>query len=129
MNNEQYLTVSYFGVALVSLCLGAGAYRLLRAPFGAIADLATGRLRSTLLKRALAVSLTMVGVVGFLGVSYTQNGCSNYEQVIKNRSYLVQMNREQLGAAGDSIVVVVFAWCVVVLICLVAWRRKSSATE
>ncbi len=125
MSNEHYLIVSYFLVAFVSLCLGAVAYRALRTPFAAIAELVAGT-SSTILKRALAVSMTMAAVLGFLGVSYTQKGCMNYEHVVKNRDYLVQLNREQLQGTGNWIVYAVFTWCVVVLICLLVLRNKES---
>jgi hypothetical protein len=41
-------------------------------------------------------------------------------------SYLVQMNREQLQAASHWIVYAVFAWCLVVVICLVVVLRKEK---
>ncbi|HUM03961.1 MAG TPA: hypothetical protein VLT90_00775 [Terriglobales bacterium] len=126
MSNEHYLIASYFLVALVSLCLGVLAYRALRAPFAAIADLVAGRTGSTILKRALAASMTMAAVVGFLSVSYTQRGCMKYEQVVKSRDYLVQVNREQLQGTGNWIVYAVFAWCVVILICLLVLRKKET---
>lgn len=125
MSNEHYLVVSYFLVAFVSPCLGAMAYRALRTPFAAIAELVAGT-GSTILKRALALSMTIAAVLGFLGVSYTQKGCSSYEQVVKSRDYLVQVNREQLQHTGNWIVYAVFTWCVVVLICLLVLRRRKS---
>ena len=70
--------------------------------------------------------MTMAAVLGFLGVSYTQKGCMNYEHVVKNRDYLVQLNREQLQGTGNWIVYAVFTWCVVVLICLLVLRNKES---
>lgn len=128
MTNDHYLIVSYFLVLFVSLGLGVAAYRVLRAPFAAIVERAAGP-RSTLLKRVLRVSMTMAAVLGFLSVSYTQKGCVSYEYVVKNRDYLVQMNREQLQSAGDWIASVVFAWCVVVVICLVVWRSKEEGSR
>jgi hypothetical protein len=126
MTNERYLIVSYFVVGLVSLGLGVAAYRVLCTPFAAIADAVTGKSGSALWKRVLRVSLTMAAVLGFLSVSYTQHGCVNYEYVVKDRNYLVQMNREQLQSAGDWIVYAVFAWCAVVVICLVIWRNTQE---
>lgn len=131
MTNGHYLIVSYFLFGLVSLGLGVSAYLVLRRPFAAIAEAAAGGFRSSILKRALAVSLTLAAVLGFLSVSYTQRGCStyDYEQVIKDRSYLVDVNQQQLQRSGDWIVYAVFAWGVVVLICLLVLRRKEEGSK
>lgn len=126
MSNEHYLIVSYFLVGLVSLCLGIAVYRVLRTPFAAIAEAATGRLRSRVLTRALGVCMTLAAVLGFLSVSYNQRGCVSYEQVIQNRSFLVQNSKEQLQGTGEWIVSAVFLWCIVVLICLVALRTAHA---
>ena len=126
MNNEHYLIVSYFLVGVVSVCLGFAVYRVLRTPFAAIAEAATGKLRSRVLTRALAVFMTLAAVLGFLSVSYNQRGCTSYEAVVKNRDYLVQINQQQLQIASDGIVAAVFFWCVVVLICLLALRRVPA---
>lgn len=129
MSNEHYLIVSYFLVAVVSLCLGAAVYRVLRTPFAAIAEAATGKLGSRSLTRALAVFMTLAAVVGFLSVSYTQRACTkSYEQIVRDRDLLVRINQEQLQQTSDWIVSAVFLWCVVALLCLLAWRR-SRATD
>jgi hypothetical protein len=127
MTNEHYLIVSYFVVGFVSLGLGVVAYRVLRRPFVAIADAVAGKFRSSVLKRALAVTMTMAAVLGFLSVSYTQQACSkNYEEIVKDRGFLVQMNRQQLQGAANWIVYAVLAWCVVVVICLAGARGKEE---
>ena len=128
MTNEHYLIVSYFVVALVSLGLGAAAYRVLRRPFTAISETVPGKSHVSMWKRTLAVSMTMAAVLGFLSVSY--RGCGkSYAEIVKDRSYLVQVNREQLQAASDWIVYALFAWCLVVLICLAVVRRKEQGPE
>jgi len=131
MTNAHYLIVSYFLFGLVSLGLGVAAYLVLRRPFAAIADAAAGRFRSSILKRALAVSLPLAAVLGFLSVSYTQKGCTSYtyEQVIEDRSYLRQVNQQQMQQSSDWIVYVVFASGVVVLICLVVLRKKEEGSK
>jgi hypothetical protein len=126
VSNEHYLIVSYFLVGLVSLCLGIAVYRVLRTPFAAIAEAATGRLRSRVLTRALGFCMTLAAVLGFLSVSYNQRGCVSYEQVIKNRYSLVQNSKEQLQGTGEWIVSAVFLWCIVVLICLVVLRTAQA---
>ena len=126
MSNEPYLIVSYFLFAVVCLGLGWIAYRVLRTPFAAIADAITGKLRATVLKRALAVSLTMASGLGFLRVSYTQKGCVSYDQVIKDRPGLVQRNYEQVQGASDWIVYAVFAWGVGVAILAARGRKRAD---
>jgi len=126
VSNEHYLIVSYFLFALVSLCMGVAVYRILRTPFAAIAESATARFGSRLLTRVMAVCMTIAAVVGFLGVSYTQKGCRSYEQVIKDREYLIQMNQQQVARTSDWLVWAVFLWCIVVLFCLLAWRRAEG---
>lgn len=124
MTNEHYLIVSYFLFAFVSVCLGAAAYRFLRTPFAALAETVVGKSRGPTLKRLLAFSLTMAAVVGFLGVSYTQKGCTNYAAVVKDRAYMVEVNRNQLAGAGEWIVYAVFAWCVLVIIGMAAAKKR-----
>jgi len=126
VSNEHYLIVSYFVVGLVSLCLGIAVYRVLRTPFAAIAEAATGRLRSRVLTRALGIFMTLAAALGFLSVSYTEKGCMSYEAVVKNRDYLVQVNQQQLQRTADWTVAAVFLWCVVVLICLLALRSAQA---
>ena len=129
MTNDRYLIVSYFVLALVSLSLGVAAYLVLRRPFAAIAEAVAGGTRRTILKRVLAVSMTMAAVLGFLSVSYTQEGCGRtYEEVVKDRGYLVQINRQQFQSASDWTVYAVFAWAIVVVICLAVLRRKKEET-
>jgi len=126
VSNEHYLIVSYFLFVLVSLCLGVAVYRILRTPLAAIAESATARFGSQLLTRAMAVCMTIAAVAGFLSVSYTQKGCRSYEQVVKDREYLIQMNQEQVARTSDWLVWAVFVWCLVVLFCLLAWRHAEG---
>jgi len=124
MSNEHYLIVSYFVVGFVSLCLGLAAYSVLRRPFAAIAE-AAGGLRGAVLKRTLALSLALAAVLGFLSVSYLD--CNKgYDEIVKDRSYMNQINREQLQQAGNWIAFAVLAWGFIVVILLAVWRRKKQ---
>lgn len=125
MSNELYLIVSYFLSAFVCLGLGVLAYWILRRPFERIAEATVGS-RGAVLKRWLAVSMTAAAVLGFLGFSYTQNGCVSYQQVISSRNVLVEANVEQVQGATDWIACTVLAWGVVVVICLKALQKRSS---
>jgi len=126
MNNERYLIVSYFFFAVVCLGMGVLAYVILRRPFRQIAE-ATVVSRGPVLKRLLAVSMTVGAVLGFLGFSYNQKGCVSYQQVVSNRYFLVEANVEQVQGAADWIAWTVLAWGVVVVICLAALRKYKSS--
>ena len=124
MSNEHYLVVSYFVVGFLSLALGLAAYRVLQRPFAAIAE-ATAGLRAGLLKRTLALSLTLAAILGFVSVSYLD--CNKgYDEIVKDRGYMNQINREQLQHAGNWIVFAVLAWGFIVVILLAARRRKRE---
>jgi len=103
MSNERYLIVSHFVFAILCFGLGLLVYSILRRPFERVADSIVGNARQTWLKRALVLSMTAASVLGFLGVSYTQHGCTKYEQVIKERTYLVDRNIEQVQNAANWI--------------------------
>jgi len=128
MSNEHYLVVSYFLVGIASLTLALAAYGMLRRPFAAITEAVAGSRRAATLRRILALSITMAAVLGFLSVNYRGCGMS-YEEIVKERSYLVQKNWEQLQGAGNWIAYTVLAWGVVVVIGLVALRRKGEGSK
>jgi 4-amino-4-deoxy-L-arabinose transferase-like glycosyltransferase len=113
---------------LLSLGLGVAAYLVLRRPFAAIAEAVAGRFRSLILKRVLAISMTLAAVLGFISVSYRGCGMS-YEEIVKDRSYLEQVNRQQLQSASNWIVYAVFAWGGVVVIWLLVLRRDEEGSN
>jgi len=126
MSNERYLFISYFAFALLCFGLGLLVYFILRKPFEAVADSIVGKSRGTLLKRMLMLSMTAASVLGFLGVSYNQQGCVKYEQVIQERRNLVNRNIEQIQNTRDWVVWTVLAWGVVVAAGLAATRKQKS---
>ena len=126
MSNERYLIVSYFAFAILCFGLGLLVFYILRRPFERVADSIVGNPRRILLKRALMLSMTAASVLGFLGVSYNEQGCMKYEQVIRERTYLVDRNIEQVKNATDWIVWTLLLWCVVVAIALAASRKQKS---
>ena len=126
MSNERYLIASYFAFAILCFGLGLLVFYILRRPFERVADSILGDSRRTLLKRALILSMTAASVLGFLGVSYNQQGCTKYEQIIKERAYLVDRNIEQMKNATDWIVWTLLLWCVVVATALAASRKQKS---
>jgi MFS family permease len=126
MSNERYLIVSYFAFAALCFGLGLLVYYILRKPFERVADSIVGNPRQTWLKRTMVLSMTAASVLGFLGVSYNQHGCTQYEQVIKERAYLVDRNIEQVQNATSWIVWTLLLWCVVIGVALAATRKQKS---
>src|SRR5712692_5606110 len=109
MTNERYLIASYFLVAALSAGLGVLAYLFLRRPFGSVADTASNRGLPSLLKRAFPYGLVFPALLGFISVSY--RGCNKtYEQILENRSYLIEKNQEQISSALLFILAAVVFW-------------------
>ncbi len=125
MSNERYLIVSYFAFAVLCSGLGLLVYYILRQPFEGVADAIVGKARSALLRRLLVLSMTAASVLGFLGVSYNQQGCMKYEQVIEKRQHLVDRNVEQVQGASDWIAWTLLAWGIVVAIGLAGARKAK----
>ena len=124
MTNEHYLIVSYFVFGLVSLALGVAAYRVLRRPFAAIAEAVAG-LRGAMLRRTLALSLALAAVLGFVSINY--RGCGkSYDDIVKDRAYMEQINQLQLQHAGNWIVFAVLAWAFLTVVFLAVWRKKQE---
>ena len=126
MSNERYLIVSYFVFAAVCLGLGILVHQILQRPFATIVDAIAGKSRSALLKRALRVTLTCAGVLGFLGYSYNERGCVSYQQVIQNRESLISANVRQVQGAADWIIFAALAWGVLVVVLLSVLRKQKS---
>ncbi|MGC1620681.1 MAG: hypothetical protein WA765_19485 [Candidatus Acidiferrum sp.] len=131
MTNEQYLIVSYFCVALLSLAIGFGAYVWLRAPFHAVAKALPWKAVRELFVRLFPMGILLPALMGFITVRYIGCDVKDYEDVIARRAYLVSKNQEQISASLTYVIWAVCAWCAVVAILLVAKRRsdRRSATN
>ncbi len=126
MTNERYLTASYFLVAVISVGLGTVAYLFLRHPFEGVADTASGKNLTSILKRLFPWGLLMPALLGFVSVSY--HGCNRtpYGEIVKNRNYLVEKNQEQLSSVLLYIVVAVVLWDVIALLILKFARNRRN---
>ncbi len=131
MSNDHYLIVSYFAGFALSLALATLVYRLLREPFGRIADAALKHTHSVFLKSALPVVLTLGATVSFLSVSYTYDGCHThtYKDVVKDRSYMHEKNREQLAGTSGTMAQVVIMFSVAALVCLIVMKKDDSGNH
>jgi hypothetical protein len=112
MSNGTYLAVSYVGLGVLALLMMVFVYLVLRDSYAQIADAMTPNARGQFLKRAFPVVLTLITGTGFFSVSYNYKGCTifTYEQVMKDRGYLVKTNREQLKETSASLATGVLLW-------------------
>ncbi len=118
MTNERYLIASYFAGAALSAGLGTMVYLFLRRPFGGVADAASGKRLSSTMKRLLPCGLLFPALLGFVSVSYQSCGRRTYEEIVQNRSYLVEKNQEQISSVLLYLLVAVVFWDVIVFLIL-----------
>jgi hypothetical protein len=130
MTNETYLIVSYFVAGLVCLALALIAYLWLRRPVNGIADMLPNRNWGRLLRKCFPFTTILFAFSTFLSVDY-YGGCGKkpYKEIIENRSYLVDKNKEQVSQTLAAITLVVFLWGIIVLLGLVSVSRALTARE
>lgn len=128
MSNETYLAVSYAGFGALAMLMAAFAYGVLRVPFAAIADAMTRNARGQFLKRVLPVFLMLMAGVGFFSVSYNYKSCTifTYEQVLKDRNYLVKTNREQVKETSGALAAAVLLWTALATVCVITTRKPRA---
>ena len=125
MTNEQYLIVSYFVCAAISVAAGILVYVYLRRPFAALAESAPGKHLPTILKRLFPCGLIFPALLGFLSVSY--RGCNeSYESIIAHRDFLVSINQNQISAILFYTVIAVLFWNLVALLILRPAQRGKK---
>jgi hypothetical protein len=132
MTNERYLIASYFWLAALSVGLGILGYLYLRRPFNVVADSAQGKRLRSILKRLFPIGLLFPAVMGFASATYF--GCGDhttYEQIVQDRSYLIQKNQAQISSALLYILGAVLFWDVIVLLTLryAQNRREGSQSQ
>jgi hypothetical protein len=117
MTNDRYLIVSYFAVAALSIAIAGATWLYLRRSFGGITQtLSTGNL-SRMLKALFPAGLFLPAILGFVSVSY--RGCNkSYEEIVKERSYLIQINQEQISSILLWIAAAVLFWDLVILLAI-----------
>lgn len=118
MTNERYLVVSYVLCALLSVALGSLVYFFLRRPFDDVAGAASGKHLPSILKRLFPVGLVLPALLGFVSVSYSSCNRTTYEEIVQDRSYLVEKNEEQISSILLSILVAVLIWDLVIFLIL-----------
>ena|ERR1041385_7061074 len=129
MTNDEYLVVSYVVCAALSLALGAIVYLFLRHPFAAVADATPRKHLRAVLRRLFPFGLLFPALLGFVSVSYESCNHDTYAKIVKNRSYLVQKNEEQISSTLLSIAVAILAWDAVILLMSKLARRESDSVR
>ncbi len=125
MTNDRYLIVSYFAVAAMAIAFAGATWLYLRRSFRGITQaLSSGNL-SRILKAMFPAGLFLPAFLGFVSVSY--RGCGkSYEEIVKERSYLVQINQEQISSILLWIVAALLFWDLVILFALRFGRTSSQ---
>jgi hypothetical protein len=127
MTNDRYLIVSYFAVAALAIAFAGAAWLYLRRSFCGIAQaLSKGNL-SRILKAMFPAGLFLPAFLGFVSVSYRGCGMS-YKDIVKERSYLIQKNQEQISSILLWIVAALLFWDLAILLALRFARASSQAS-
>jgi len=124
MTNEQYLVLSYFISAALSVLLGLLAYLFLRHSFAStVATTSRTRITSAL-KKLFPLGLVLPALLGFLSVSYWSCDRTSYEEIVQSRPYLVAKNQQQISSILLSFVTAVLIWDVVIVVVLKYARNR-----
>jgi hypothetical protein len=128
MTNDRYLIVSYFAVAALAIAFAWATWLYLRRSFGRIINtLPMGNL-SQILKAMFPAGLFLPAFLGFVSVSY--HGCGkSYEEIVKDRSYLIQKNQEQISSILLWIAAAILFWNLIILFALRFARASSHASR
>lgn len=123
MTNEQYLIVSYFFVATLSVAIGAGVCLWLSRPVGETASALPWKTAGALIKRLFPVGILLPALLGFVSVTYKGCNLTEYEKIIADRSYLVAKNEQQLGATLTYLAWAILLWCALIAVLFALKRR------
>lgn len=124
MTNERYLIVSYFVVAALAVAVAWATWLYLcRSFLGITHTLSKGNL-SRVLKAIFPAGLFLPALLGFISVSYY--GCSmSYDKIVKDRSYLIHKNQEQISSILLWIAGALLFWNLIIVLAL-RFARTSS---
>jgi hypothetical protein len=117
MTNDRYLIISYFAVAALAIAFGGATWFFLRRPFGGIVQALSNGNLSRLIRVMFPAGLFFPALLGFFAVSY--RGCGKpYDEIVKDRAYLIQKNHEQLSSILLWIAAALLFWDLVILLAL-----------
>jgi hypothetical protein len=126
MTNDRYLIVSYFVVAAISLVCGLAVFVLLRRPFQDSLKLFAGKNLGSVLKRLFPVGIILPALLGFLSVAYKTCNMKTYEEIVKDRQYLIQKNHEQLSSVCLTLLIAVIFWDLLFIVVQKYGRGKTT---
>ncbi len=126
MTNEQYLIASYFTVGAICTALAAGVYLFLKNSFIGIIRHIPFRQLSLILKRLFLIGILFPALVGFFSVSFRSCSKDTYEEIIADRDYLIETNKEELSTSVFHIVVALFVWGVIAAGAVYLVRNKHE---
>jgi len=129
MTNEQYLIVSYFCVAGISLVIGFGAFLWLRKSLREVAVAMPWKGIQETLVRLFPLGILFPALLGFLTVNYIGCEKDTYDKVVADRAYLQHKSAEQISASMTHLVWAVFAWGIFIAILLALKQRKERRAE
>jgi hypothetical protein len=126
MTNEQYLIVSYFLCAALSVVFAILVYLFLRPPFRVMTETLSGSPFSSTLKRLFPIGLVFPALLGYVSVSYQSCGQPTYEQIVKDRGFLIAKNQEQISSIFFYILSAVLFWDLIAVLML---RYKQNGEK
>jgi len=129
MTNEQYLVLSYFLVAALCLGLGTVCCLFLRTPLHILASNLPWKNWTRLLTRLFPVGILLPVLMGFASVSYRGCNVQSYDQILRNRAYLVNVNHHQLRTSILYLICAVLIWDAMLLLVMVAVRRSRNGND
>lgn len=113
MSNENYLIISYFVIFFISLGLGIITFRILKSP---VFSITRNNKLGKFIRKVFPIGIILPALIGFLSVSYKTCDVDTYQKIIKNRSYIIGKNQEQLSKTFDYIVIALVIWMLVIMI-------------
>jgi hypothetical protein len=124
MTNDRYLIVSYFAMAALAIGFAGATWLYLRRSFRGITQTLPTSDLSRILRAMFPAGLFLPALLGFASVSY--RGCGkSYEEIVKERSYLIQKNQEQISSILLWIAGALLFWDLIILLAL-RFARTSS---
>jgi H+/Cl- antiporter ClcA len=125
MTNDRYLIVSYFVVAALAVALACATWLYLRRSFWGISQSLSEGNFSRIWNAMFPAGLFLPAIFGFISVSYY--GCSmSYEKIVKDRSYLIHKNQEQISSILLWIAGALLFWNLIIALALRFARTSST---
>lgn len=126
MNNEQYLIISYFLIGIICFIIALAVYLFLRGSFVKIVSRISGKHHSTMLKKLFFPGIILPALAGFFSVSFKSCTVQTYQEVIRDRIYLIERNQAQVSSSLSYIVYALMIWSIIIFISVIVIRKQRS---